>query len=513
MGKKISIVHEGSPESILSLSAAISGLRARYQGAEIDLYCREQSAEAAALLPELNSIQIGGEPPENADTYWVGSGFAGADAAQSPEWDCYAATAPFLRLGNSFHLVDLARKVLRVDEVDSNYELLRKDAGDSAVNTLLEQANGLKIVVCASTLSKENIQSLLQGLLGVSMACEVFCVGTVKDRKISAEITNPAPGTVKFHDLCGHISFLAAAQLAHACDIMICGPGSSALLASGYGTFTVCVDVNPERGPAFYPYGHGHLVIQSHQGQPLQEILEGLFRDIAQFAVTGNGGMLPSIPQWQTHFEENLGTYLGKARILATQRVETALEEGGTLTELQLKPLVYMGAEYYDAMQSFYRLLWELSFSGRNFTTHDLQILHTDTIPALCELLKPLEQIYELARFGSVYCQQVQHHLARGDVTQAKKSSEKLQEVDDLIRSLGSTYAALEALCFHHLKSQDYIDADNPILLAKDMQQAFSDLQSRVLVLLDLKKTLFHTNLRNDSALLNEYAVEGLSDG
>jgi hypothetical protein len=303
------------------------------------------------------------------------------------------------------------------------------------------------------------------------------------------------------------------AMLAHACDIAFCGPGSTALLASGYGTFTVCFDNTAERGPLYYPYGHGHLILQAHQDRPSSNIIESCFRDIAQYAITGNSGSLPNIEQWQNYFETILGEYLGKIRIQATQRVEIKGQNTGGSTEFHLKPLVYMGAEYYDTMQAFYRLLWELTLSGKTESTNALDILHVDTIPALCELLKPLEQMYELARFGSIYSQQIHDSLTKGEIEKAKTSSVRLQEVDDLIKSLGSTYAALEILCSYHLNRQNYMDEDNPILLARIMQQSYTDLQSMVLVLLDLKKSLFHTNLRNDSKILQEYSMEGLSDG
>ncbi len=512
MERKVKIIQNGTTEAIFALGPAIRALRSLHPDAEIHLETNETSLEAASLLPDLDGYGIIGSGPAQPDFTYQLEINEQERGLESIDWLCYTKIASQLRLGNPFHSIDLNRKSIQADAVDVNYELKRPELAESSVNALLNDAHGLKVAICAASLGQEEIEAILASLHHLPLPCEVFCIGTIKDRKISGAFKQNYQNT-QFHDLCGQVSLLEAAQLFLNCDISICGPGASALISSGYGTFTVCLDRRPECGPLYYPYGHGHLVVQAQDQGLFSTDLPDILSGILRFTLTGNSGMIPSILQWEEYFNDSLEKHLGRVRICATQRVEVPLENSGALTELRLKPLVYLGAEYHDTMQAFYRLLWEMSLSARSLETQELEVLHQDTIPALCELLKPLEQLYELARFGVMYCEQITQSLSQGVLPQAKQSSERLQEVDDLIRSIGSAYGGLEAICEYHLLRQRYISEDNPILLASLMKQSYSDLQSRVLVLLDLKRSLFHTNLREGSSLLSGTTEEGMSNG
>jgi hypothetical protein len=216
--------------------------------------------------------------------------------------------------------------------------------------------------------------------------------------------------------------------------------------------------------------------------------------------VSANSGNVPTLDQWQAFADSKLDDYLGRARLYATQRIETLLGKESSLTELYLRPLIYLGSELADVMGTFYRLLWEHSLNARTFTSNELEILHQDTIPGLREQLQPLEKLFELSRFGRNYCQLVKKALDAGDIPLAKQESAKVQEVEELVFNIGQSFPALRPVCEFHVKCQAHLPELDPAALADEMSEVFADLQSRVLVLLDLAKTLFHTTLQNESA-------------
>ncbi len=164
-------------------------------------------------------------------------------------------------------------------------------------------------------------------------------------------------------------------------------------------------------------------------------------------------------------------------------------------------------------MQTFYRLLWEHSLNERAITTYDLQVLHENTTSHLCELLKPLEQLYELGNFGRTYSGYVRESLVSGDLPRATHESNRLQEVEELLQALAESKAYLAPLHSFHAERQRLMDNASPIELADEMTSLFSGLQARVVVLLDLAKSLFHTVFENESTLDKSAIAEVESNG
>ena len=132
--------------------------------------------------------------------------------------------------------------------------------------------------------------------------------------------------------------------------------------------------------------------------------------------------------------------------------------------------------------------------------TFDLQVLHQNTMPALRELLKPIEQIYELGNFGRIYSGYVRESMGSSDIAKAKHESQRLQEVEELMQALVNANPQLAPLYSVFREEQRLVDTNSPIALADEMTSLFSGMQQRVLVLLDLTKTLFHTVFENESA-------------
>jgi hypothetical protein len=269
-------------------------------------------------------------------------------------------------------------------------------------------------------------------------------------------------------------------------------------VSSGFGTFTICVD--EEKNPLHYPYGHGHLILQRGDSDEFCSALTGLVPEIIRFALSGGNGNVPSISQWQKFADDRVDNFLSHIRLLICQRIET-LEQDGSFTELYIKPLIFLGADRTDVMQSFYRLLWENTLEGRNIRTGDLSELHQEVVPALSSSLKPMEQLYELANFGCTYSSFIRESLTKSDLAGAKQNAARLQETEELVHLLGRSAPLIWPLAQYHAKRQRlHIETDS-LELSTQMIRDFSDMQGRVLVLLDLTKTLFHTTLQNEAPI------------
>ena len=103
--------------------------------------------------------------------------------------------------------------------------------------------------------------------------------------------------------------------------------------------------------------------------------------------------------------------------------------------------------------------------------------------------------------------------VATGDLKRARHESDRLQDAESLMYTLGKSHEALAPLCAFHEKRQRLIPVSEPAALAEQMSKQFSELQARVLVLLDLAKSLFHTTLQNETALAALPSEGGRTDG
>lgn len=508
---RIAVRGDNTLEGTISLAPAVAALRSRYPESEIIFVGNESMREAVGLLPGVNGFSSDFNSVNPGATFSI-SGPAGSE---SVDWKIYLEGPALGAEGNPYHHIDLLRKVVGADLVDVNFELIAPSTDTSIFPPgLLSGEEGLRIAICVGSLEISELEAILQGISSLTIPREVYLMGTVKDKKKSSEIVSRRDGQLAIHDLCGRLTLTQFSQVLRSADVCIAGPGSSTLLSSGYGTFTVCFDNQPKRGPLHYPYGHGHLVIQSTAEQDFAASIGLLTREILEYAVRANTGSVPTLDQWQAFADSRLDEYLGKIRLLATQRIEIVLDEEKRLTELYLRPLIYLGSEASDVMETFYRLLWEHSLNARTLTSEDIEMLHQDTVASICTLLAPLEKLFELSKFGHSYCQLVKKALTAGDVGLAQQESSKVQEVEELVFKLSESFPALSALCAFHGKSQAHIPELDAVDMAEEMSDVFADLQSRVLVVLDLAKTLFHTTFQKESAQLAESSpVEGLSDG
>lgn len=484
------------PECVVSLAPTVAALKRQNPGAQVGIVAEESLREASLLVPDLDFFA-----PEAAADHTID--LVGPDvfegASENPSWKANLLAAPGMSNGNPYHIVDLLKKASQVDTVDANFELTLPDLRDPLPEAL--GRGGVRVAVCTGSLSQAQVEATLEALSRINASAEVFLLGTIKDKKVSSQVTSAWDGKLNVHDLCGQQSLVEHAAVLRACDLSVTGPGISAILSAGYGTFTVCVDDTPAGGPLFYPYGHGHLVIQRSVKDPVATNLAPFLQGLVNYALSANAGNVPTLDQWREFADTMIAHYLGKIRLVATQRVEIILKDGSSFTELFLRPLLFTGSELYDVMQTFYRLLWEHSLHQRTITTYDLEILHQDTMPLLCDLLKPLEQLYELGNFGRTYSGYVRESLSSDNLGRAQHESARLEEVENLIQALAGTQPFFAPLYGQFRQEQRMLNGETPLALADEMASLFGALQERVLVLLDLAKTLFHTVFENESAL------------
>lgn len=509
--QKVAIKPESSLEALLCLPTTIAAIREKHPGATVGIIGEECFREASRLVPGVDFYRTEISPTDSHTLYDF-SNFSGESwGEESLNWKAYSQGCSTIPSCNPYHQIDLLRKSAGAEEIDVNFELLAPSVDESDLPPSLTSGESLRIGICAASLSINQLQSILEGISQLTVSVSVHLIGTVSEKRKSAVLLSAWDGRLAIIDLCGRQTLAASAATYRLCDIAFTGPGSSSLLSSGYGTFTICVDEN--RNPLHYPYGHGHLIIQHTESEEFFRALSGITTEIVNYALTGNSGNIPSLDQWRAFADERIDNYLSRLRLLATQRVEVLLTGGGSFTELYLRPLLFLGSEAGDVLQSFYRLLWEHSLSERSVTTFDLEILEQDSLPSLAACLKPMEQLYELANFGRTYSLYILSSLKSGDMKRARHESEKLQETENLMFSLGKSFEALAPLCAFHDKRQRLIPVTEPTELAEQMSQQFSEMQARVLVLLDLAKSLFHTTLQNEAALAAPASERGQTNG
>jgi hypothetical protein len=489
-----------TPECVVSLAPAISALKKKHPGAAVGLVADEHLREASHLLPELDFFATEAENTHADHVIDLMGADRFDDSAEHPGWKAYLLAARGTAFANPYHLADLLKKTADVDTVDVNFELAIPEPPEALPEALVN-AGGVRVAVCAASLGAEAVEAVLTGLARLPSPAEVFLLGTVKDKRVSSPASAAWDGKLNVHDLCGRQSLLAHAAVLRGCDLTIAGPGLSSVLSAGYGTFTVCVDESADHAPLLYPYGHGHLVVQRANSGEFGETLASFVQEIVNHALTANSGSVPTLEQWQAFADAMIFGYLGKIRLMATQRIEIVFKDTGSFTELYQRPLLFTGSEIEDVLGTFYRLLWEHALGGRTITTYDLQVLHTDTMTKLCDLLKPIEQLYELGAFGRTYSGYVRESLSAGDIERAKHESARLQEVEELMQALTSAHPSLLSLYAVFRQEQRLLEGATPLALAEEMASLFESLQARVLVLLDLAKSLFHTVFENESAL------------
>ncbi len=508
---RIAIKVESSLEAVLASSSIVSCLKSKLPSSEIGIISEGCFAEASQLIPGISFFQEEYADDEDVELIDLSNSSLHGIGSESVDWKAYLQGVAAQDFNNPYHYIDVLKRTAQVEGYDSNFELNAPSIIEKTELSELKSDLNLKIALCLGSMTTDEVRSCIEGIDQIQSPISIYLIGTLAQKKVANFIlAGRSESSTSIYDCTGRFSVLETAEALRSADICICGSGSNALLSSGYGTFTLCLDGS--RNPLFYPYGHGHLIIQSSNEDSYPKALTGMIRDSISFAIHGNGGTIPSLDQWQTFSENMIDNYLGHLRLFITQRIETVFPSSTTTTELYLRPLLYLGSEIGDVIKVFYRLLWENSLSHRELQSKELEILHHSALTDLTEYLKPLEQTYELANFGCTYSKYIGRSLKENNLSRAKHESDKLQETESLLYTLGRTYPGIAALCAFHEKRQELMPGSSPEILAEEMEQQFNQLKLRVMVLLDLANSLFHTSLQTERAL-NDSAQEVLSNG
>jgi ADP-heptose:LPS heptosyltransferase len=506
---RIAIKVESSLEAIVSTAAVVASIKANVQNVEVGLITEKFFTEATRLVPGVDFTLEEFAESEDMELIDLSNSSLYGFGTESLDWKAYLQGVSQQDHNNPYHYIDLLKRAANLDLRDANYELQSPIEEDSEYLVELKGDQNLKIAICLNSLSAEEVRACIDGLKLIQSPISIYLLGTLAQKKIVNLLLANQDTHLPIVDLTGRLSVVETAEVLRAIDICLCGPGSSALISSGFGTFSICVD--QRRNPLYYPYGHGHIIIQSSGADQYPRALAGMIQDSVNFAINGNAGTIPSVEQWQSFADSMIDNYLGHLRLFITQRIETVFPNGSATTELYLRPLLFLGAEVSDITKTFFRLLWENSLNNRDIQSKELEILHHSALGDLAEYLKPLEQTFELANFGCTYSNYIAKSLSEGNIARAKHESARLQETETLLFTLGRAYPGIAALCAFHEKRQQLIPAADPIELATKMAQQFDQLKQRVIVLLDLANSLFHTSLQSERTLMG--AQEEFSNG
>jgi len=306
-------------------------------------------------------------------------------------------------------------------------------------------------------------------------------LGSLKDKTKSTEIISSLETNLSEFcvDLTGKLSFELTAGFLQVIDILISRENELIQLAAGHGTFTINIKNHDDFFPDSSAYNHGHLLLCTIDDLFLKNILA----EALNFTAKINNGNVPTAEQWQNYCDSAFDYYAGKVHVFITQK---------NYTESTLLPLLYLGAEHSDCMRAFYKLLWLNEIEAKNEVIYGIDIFHETTIKKLTQLLKPLEQIYELAAFGQRYCNLVKKDLVQRNFESAKKNSNKLQEVDELLDLLADNNHDLIPIINYFQVSQSQITTVDPIATAVETTKHYLSLQNHTLILLELCETVFN---------------------
>ena len=505
----LKFINIDTPELLIGLLPSVLALYKKNPNLEIKIETSNEVAPLKALLPQLSDCfqsSSSQEAPGIEFTVDLNKPVNDQNPFINSHWHAYLKTVHSNpKLLNPFHIVDLLSRVCQVQDNDWDFEL-SPYFSDSEALKILGEKNRLRIAICLDEIHPAVLNELKQGLISARAFAEIIIINSKQNsEKQFLDLSTSPDEDVRVIDLREELSILDTAALLYSSDLFLGAPSIFSILSSGFGTFSICLERNKERRYLHYPYGHGHLVLEL---DTVESPSSSFFEKLIQFVVFTGNGQAPEITQWQNFCDDQIESELGKFSLFLTQRIETVFNEGKH-THIDLAPLLFLGWEFEPIVTSFYRLMWEYSIENRVFSSAPFDLLHETTMPKFRELLKPLEQLYELATFGAKYSNSVREQFEKGDLAGAKQIGSNLQEIDELIHTLGEMYPALSPLSRFHAESQGLMEETTVRGLAQEMGELYTEIQDRVLVLLDLTKSLFHTTFQNESTLNTAIANKG----
>ncbi len=518
-----------NPELLLHSVPCLRAIQKTHTDAEICLVISEHSEELCEILPAGFTIHC----VENADTanvdaiskpsvYYqlgsseqslalsakikgetnVGAHYISGELRLENDWDAYIAQLQTSTQYNPFHRVELLRNSANQIGIESDFELVAPTDLQIGISKYF-QGEHIKLGIALDGQNPEELRAAIQSILQLDLRLKIYLLGTVKDRRLSNTLMESIASPSRVVELTGRLGLGQTAAFAQACDIVIAVPGLFTTMAAGFGTFCIALDSTQGESCINYPYGHGHLIVQRNHAALSTTEFGDLIADLVAHAVLGAEGNIPNQANWENYFDGRVDSILGKVRVFITQRVQEALSDGSTRTDLKLHPLLFTGATSNDCLRSFYRLLWEQTLSGYNISTHEVDILEEQTLGTLTTLLTPMEQLCELTLFGQKYTSMVAANIASGELDTAKLNSNRLQELDDLIGVFANTHPYLAPICQYLFIRHGQSRAATVPEIASELAAAYRGAQLQVLILLDLYKSLFQNTYDQETRSLH----------
>lgn len=514
--KKLAVVQlDGRNELLLSLPA-INGLKKRYPKAKLTLIVSTECNELVRLLNDVEEVILvdtkhlaDSTPSQTAYDLTVNLSFSDAGIVYSSlltsykllgtdisgdknplflsPWAVYNESMIAESKLNPFHRSDIYKAIAEVQNENCEHTLTAPDSLMDEAKKYLCSEEHLKIAIAVDALSLKEFSHLVPLLRERLPSSKLYFLGTLKSKAKADEIlTAVGNGDSYCVNLCGKLSLDVTAAFLRMADILVDTEGELSYIASGYGTFTITIGHEETHTTDTCVYSHGHLIVARLGNLDCSNILA----EILEYTAKANSGSIPSPEQWQSFCDECFDAYSQSATIHITQRISNR-EEAPNFSESTLVPLMYMGADHADCIRTFYKLLWYHELEGRNETIYGFDVFHETTLEQLTKLLKPLEQLYELAAFGHKYCSFIKKDLVEKNYEKAKVNSAKLQDVDTLIDLMADSHQNLTPVINFFQVSQSQIQAREPIAVAVETTKLYLSLQHQVLILLELSETLF----------------------
>ncbi len=529
--RSIAVVQLDGPSELVSSAPAVAALRHRFPKAQIHLVTSKKLLEIADLIPETSSVMESGKENIKVDLR-VSLGFTGESLIAASRIECAESIGPRIDSAggillddgwtryhesvvspcalNPFHRAEVLTSVAGCQWIDPDF-YLRASADEvlSVSAKYFSSAPHLKVAVAPGALENDESEELIHLLRDGGFSVRFYFLGTLKDRpSITSLMRHLGPAAEACSNLAGEISARESALLSMACDVMIAPPGTDALFSSGFGTFTICAMPRTLNTYLDIPYGQGHICVQSEDGAPRGRAVA----EILAHAITANNGNPPSLGEWQAFFDERIDEHIGHVRIFHSARAVTNYGSGRTKSEMQLFPLIYSGASHTDAELLFSRIQWESVLNECESSGRDLGLLQDAEVAPLKEAARPLQHLAELSMHGQRCSVRVASLIRDGRAEQANAEANKLQEIDELIRSLAGTAPALAPMARYFFLNQSQIFDLDPLDVAEKMRLCYVLMQHQAMLLIDLiaRSTESEATIPENEGIVQE-AIDGQS--
>jgi ADP-heptose:LPS heptosyltransferase len=395
----------------------------------------------------------------------------------------------------SLHMADIFKAIAGVDGTNARYELNPKTALDKTRTILDFSVPKVKIGLTLTSLSDSSIEYILETISSRFDNVHVYLIGTLKEKSRTKTILQTISENTKSKctDLCGRTSIGELAALSYGLDLMISDFSLPLHFAAGFGTFCVGIFKANDNKNMRTAYGHGHILVGPRAADSDAKKLSEAITNIVDYSLRANpAGNPPTTLQWQSFWDERLEYYMSDVEIYQNQRISYVCNDHKERVILTGLPLLYTGLSTADLFREIYKKLWLQELANTSIPDGEISILREEDIGHITGLLKSLEQLHQLASFGSKYATYIKKDLTEKNLEKAKTSSERLQEVDDAMSNLAEIQEILTPLINHYQLSQSLLQNTEPVRLCDLMQVEYKLLQERILFVLENINSAFH---------------------